>query len=252
MRDGRSLLLVDDDETTRDLLSLLLSGEGWAVTAAESGHEALRILDTAGTPADVVLSDLQMPGLCGTAMASAVRACPSAQTHQSLLIAMTATDKSGTPAGFDALLMKPFAPSTLLLCCEALWNGTASATATALHAEQTEPSIATATFNRMKLSMSAAQLRALYEFALSDADSRIVRMSAATETGDDEAYRREAHALKGSCGMVGALRLRTLAAQAEDDGLPSPTVIQLNPLLLFHAEISRIRHMLESLLPSAS
>jgi CheY-like chemotaxis protein len=251
MRDARSLLLVDDDETTRDLLSLLLGGEGWAVITAESGDAAIRILSV-GTPPDVILSDLQMPGLCGTAMATAIRTLPSMRNRATLLIAMTATDKGGPPAGFDDLLVKPFAPRDLLQCCEALWSGDAAAEATTPEEEPSEPSIATATFDRMKLSMPAAQLRALYDFALSDADTRILRMSAARETGDDEAYRREAHALKGSCGMVGAMRLRTLAAQAEENGLQGETVTQLNPLSHFHSEIAQIRHMLESLLSSAS
>ncbi|SEC36401.1 Hpt domain-containing response regulator [Terriglobus roseus] len=252
MRDGRSLLLIDDDETTRDLLSLMLGSEGWDVGTAASGDEALRNLSDTNAPPDVILSDLHMPGLCGSPMATAVRNSLSRQASQPLLIAMTATDRIGLPAGFDALLIKPFTPNDLRECCDALWKGKAPFVPKSVEAEPAEPSIAPAIFDRMKVAMPVAQLRNLYDFALSDAESRIIRMSAATANGDDAAYRREAHALKGSCGMVGAARLRTLAAKAEDEGLPASTVIQLNPLLDFHAELTAIRHMLESLLPSAS
>ena len=253
MRNGRSLLLVDDDETTRDLLSLLLGNEGWAVRAAESGEEALRIMTEAKAQPDVILSDLQMPGLCGTAMATALRSVMGQQTVSPLLIAMTATAKGGgPPAGFDDLLVKPFAPAALLEHCEALWRGTSLTATTEPVPQPEEPPIATATFNRMKASMPAAQLQALYDFALADAETRIERMSAAAQTGDDALYRSEAHALKGSCGMVGALRLRTLAATAEDVGLPTRTLTQSNPLVQLREEIGRIRHMLESLLSSAS
>ena len=253
MHDGRSLLLVDDDETTRDLLSLLLGNEGWTVRAAESGEEALHIVTEAEARPDVILSDLQMPGLCGAPMATALRSVMAQQTVSPLLIAMTATARGGgPPAGFDDLLVKPFAPADLLAHCEALWRSASLPAINEPVEQTTEPSIATAIFNRMKSSMPAAQLQALYDFALADAATRIERMSAAAQTGDDALYRREAHALKGSCGMVGALRLRTLAATAEDVGLPTRALTQSNPLAQFHEEIGRIRHMLESLLSSAS
>jgi HPt (histidine-containing phosphotransfer) domain-containing protein len=165
---------------------------------------------------------------------------------------MTATSKDGIPLGFDDLLIKPFTPGDLLQCCEGLWSGKSSGRIKTPQSLAMKPSIAIATFDRMKSSMPLPQLRALYDFALSDAESRIVRLSTATEIGDDISYRREAHALKGSCGMIGAVRLGSLAAVAEDEGLPAATVTELNPIQHFHAEMEQIRHMLESLLPSAS
>ncbi|AFL89538.1 response regulator with CheY-like receiver, AAA-type ATPase, and DNA-binding domains [Terriglobus roseus DSM 18391] len=250
MRNGRSLLLVDDDETTRDLLSMLLGGEGWQITVAKGGEESLRIVSQ--SPPDVILSDLQMPGLCGAPMATALRVSMSALSEMPLLIAMTATTASSAPAGFDDLIQKPFDPGDLLRRCEALWNGKLPATPGACAMDATEPVIAIESFYRMKAAMPAAQLRSLYDFALVDAEARIARMSEALETSDDTTYRREAHALKGSCAMVGALRLRTLASTAEETGLPSKPLTGWKPLQHFREELGQIRHMLESLLPSTS
>ena len=249
MHIGRSLLLVDDDETTRELLSLLLRGEGWDITIAKGGEEALRLVGQ--TIPDVILSDLQMPGLCGASMATALRISMSGTSEPPLLIAMTATTGSSTPAGFDDLMQKPFDPGDLLRRCEALWSGNRPVTSGASAMDALVPVIAIETFYRMKAAMPAAQLRSLYDFALADAEARITRMSEASELRDDVAYRRESHALKGSCGMVGALRLRSLAAAAEE-GLPTGALTGYIPLTQFHAEIAKIRHMLESLLPSTS
>ncbi|MEP7703340.1 sigma 54-interacting transcriptional regulator [Paraglaciecola sp. 25GB23A] len=61
-----SVLLVDDDESLLRLMAIRLRGEGYAVQSAESGKEALRMLNTLNV--DVVLSDLRMPGLDGLSL----------------------------------------------------------------------------------------------------------------------------------------------------------------------------------------
>lgn len=61
-----SVLLVDDDESLLRLMAIRLRGEGYAVQSAESGKEALRLLNTQNV--DVVLSDLRMPGLDGLSL----------------------------------------------------------------------------------------------------------------------------------------------------------------------------------------
>jgi HPt (histidine-containing phosphotransfer) domain-containing protein len=43
-------------------------------------------------------------------------------------------------------------------------------------------------------------------------------MRAALDAGDDDAYKRAAHSIKGGCGMVGALELARLAAWMEEYG----------------------------------
>ncbi len=66
--DFRSLrfLIVDDDHDQRYLLVRTLAGMGTArVVEAPSGHEALAILDRLGQAIDIVVTDLQMPGMDG-------------------------------------------------------------------------------------------------------------------------------------------------------------------------------------------
>lgn len=61
-----SVLLVDDDESLLRLMAIRLQGEGYEVQTAESGKDALRLLNTLNV--DVVLSDLRMPGLDGLSL----------------------------------------------------------------------------------------------------------------------------------------------------------------------------------------
>lgn len=60
------ILLVDDDANLLRLMTLRLQGEGYQVTSAEGGKEALKVLNS--QTIDVVLSDLRMPGLDGLSL----------------------------------------------------------------------------------------------------------------------------------------------------------------------------------------
>ena len=58
------LLVVDDDENNRDMISRRLARKGFAVDAAADGFKALAAVDAAG-PFDLILLDIEMPGLNG-------------------------------------------------------------------------------------------------------------------------------------------------------------------------------------------
>ena len=60
------LLLVEDDDDTRDLMALALRGAGFDVHPAASGREALDLLEA--TPYDLLVTDYDMPGMTGTEM----------------------------------------------------------------------------------------------------------------------------------------------------------------------------------------
>jgi two-component system response regulator HydG len=66
------ILVVDDDNDTADLLRDALAKRGWDVEAARSGMEALAMF--ARQPADVVVTDVQMPGMTGIELCQEIRA----------------------------------------------------------------------------------------------------------------------------------------------------------------------------------
>ncbi len=68
-----SILLVDDEEMVRTTLSLLLKAEGYRIFAAESGEEALSILESHGEDIQLMVSDLRMSGMDGCELIKVTR-----------------------------------------------------------------------------------------------------------------------------------------------------------------------------------
>ena len=68
----RRALLVDDSQFFRNLLTPLLSVAGWQVQTAESAEDALHLRDQ-GQEFDVIISDIEMPGMDGFDLAVAIR-----------------------------------------------------------------------------------------------------------------------------------------------------------------------------------
>ena len=65
------MLVVDDEAALRDLFATILGEAGWEVDVARNGEEALALLG--GRQYDVVLSDIDMPGMNGLRLLQAVR-----------------------------------------------------------------------------------------------------------------------------------------------------------------------------------
>src|SRR5260370_5934025 len=110
------LLLVEDDELSREVLTLQIAGQGYGVKSVDSGDAALRYLqETPRPPLDVVLTDLQMPGVSGAELARQLRlAAIAAGSPGMVLLAMSASDPPDTTSGlFDGFLLKPFTMSQL-------------------------------------------------------------------------------------------------------------------------------------------
>jgi CheY-like chemotaxis protein len=225
------VLIVDDDALSREVLALLLNSVGYAAEAVDSGDSALRHLQTTHLIPQVVLADLQMPGTSGDELAQRLRdLCGPATT----LLAMSATEPDdGSDSEFDAFLQKPFTMETF---AAAIAGGTASAANGSNAADLDE-----AVYGKLVRSMRPSQLEQLYALCLKDAGKRLAKMRLAASNGDDVTYRSEAHAIKGGCGMVGALGLQTLATSMEERGLSDDHVASLNEFIVAY---ERLRGML--------
>ena len=70
----KRILVVDDDDSLRELLATALSQDDRVVDTARDGLEALELLNQSRY--DLILSDLRMPGLDGPALYEALRATP--------------------------------------------------------------------------------------------------------------------------------------------------------------------------------
>ncbi len=106
-----SLLLVEDDVINQKITSILLEKEGFKVTVAENGHKAIEILKN--NSFDLVLMDVEMPGMNGYETTRQIRQLKSSRLDTNLpIIAMTAHAMSGDrekciSAGMNDYISKP-------------------------------------------------------------------------------------------------------------------------------------------------
>ena len=68
-----TILLVEDDEATRDAMTAVLVREGYLVMTASSGHDALGLVRTPLSPIDVVLLDVHLPDVNGIDLCARIR-----------------------------------------------------------------------------------------------------------------------------------------------------------------------------------
>ncbi len=95
------ILLVDDDEAFRSVTAIALETEGCEVNEAADGFAALEALQH--EPPDVIVCDLNMPGLDGRELCHRVRANPSLAAVRILVLsALIEPDGTGTPSNLEA------------------------------------------------------------------------------------------------------------------------------------------------------
>jgi two-component system chemotaxis response regulator CheY len=102
------ILVVDDDRTTRKLLSLYLKGNGFQVVTAENGLDAIEKLG--GETVNLVVTDLNMPYMDGIEFIRTMKANPDTGHITALMITTEDDDEErqrASNAGADGYLIKP-------------------------------------------------------------------------------------------------------------------------------------------------
>jgi CheY-like chemotaxis protein/HPt (histidine-containing phosphotransfer) domain-containing protein len=233
------LLLIEDDELSREVLILQMTAQGYQVEPAESGDAALLLLEQMQHRLpDAVLTDLQLPGTSGQDLLHRLRTIMDTGTP---LLAMSASQpEDEILSGFDGFLLKPFTMMQLAAALQPNANPPSNA-APVDRPSTASPSLDEPIYLRLAGSMTASQLQQLYALCIDDASTRLGRMRLAAADSDDTAYRKEAHAIKGGCSMVGAIELHRLASAAEEGGLPAANhVASLDEMLSACEQLRRI------------
>jgi two-component system sensor histidine kinase/response regulator len=111
---GLRLLIVDDHATNRTILEEFAASWQMLATSAESGSHALEALHQAvrvGTPYDLVILDMHMPGMDGLELARRIKATPALAPTRLVLLTSLNQDDEGRAAreiGIVARLTAPF------------------------------------------------------------------------------------------------------------------------------------------------
>ncbi|HRH43061.1 MAG TPA: response regulator transcription factor [Pyrinomonadaceae bacterium] len=112
---SKRLLIIDDDPNLLMAIAAVLRGEGFEVTTARNGKDA--ILQIAKSLPDLIVSDVRMPLMDGFTLARQLRSAP--HTKLIPIIFLTAKDETddrieGFRSGVDVYLTKPFEPNELI------------------------------------------------------------------------------------------------------------------------------------------
>ncbi|MBK9673709.1 MAG: response regulator [Betaproteobacteria bacterium] len=209
-RNGARVLVAEDDATNREVARELLEGIGFVVDAVPDGERALEMYSA--NDYDLVLMDVQMPGLDGLAATRAIRL--RTDRPRVPVLAMTANvyaedRRACADAGMDDFVAKPVNPDALyaILAHWLLPRGSAStpdAVADSRTAPAAEPGAAGSPIEDVdwargvqRMSGDAAKYRRLLHlFADTHGDDE--RAIAASLARDDrKGLRRQVHALKG-------------------------------------------------------
>ena len=105
-KNGAKILVVDDNSVVRDVVSRMLSLLGHEVSSADSGEKGLSIF--LGNLFDIVLSDYEMPGMDGVALACSVK--KSAPRTQVVIMTGAGSEAvfSRKSTAVDQVISKPF------------------------------------------------------------------------------------------------------------------------------------------------
>src|SRR3989304_3127499 len=110
----KKILVIDDEESMRHMLTLILKREGYEVQAVEKGGEALQLVDSESF--DFILSDVVMPEMDGLTLLHALKK----KKVEATLIMMSAYGNLDTAVeamkrGAYDYISKPFKPDEILL-----------------------------------------------------------------------------------------------------------------------------------------
>jgi CheY-like chemotaxis protein len=235
-RDLPTVLIIDDDLVSREVTATILTLDGFTVHTADSGAAALELLAHGECEPAVILMDVQMEGLSGAPLIEQLR------THSGAMIfAASASQPSDEIiAVSDGVLLKPFGAEALtsLLGKQSAQQGTlvsilppeaapnrafppGSAADGQATPEPPLPVISSQTLAQLREMMPDTAVRQIYSAILTDLAKREKALEIAFATDDAAEVRRIGHAIKGGCGMAGALQIARLGAMLESGGLES-------------------------------
>jgi diguanylate cyclase (GGDEF)-like protein len=122
-----TILVVDDDSAFSDIIALILSREGYTLLTAASAEEALAHL-AAGKSLDIIISDVEMPGMSGFDLVRTLQDNPAYRQVPVMLMSarrVSASDRvDGLSLGSDDYLLKPIVPQELIARVRAILRRT--------------------------------------------------------------------------------------------------------------------------------
>ena len=224
------IMLVEDNLVNSLLAETVLRNWGWQVTTAASGPAAIKLFEHRNF--DLVLMDIQMPGMDGETAARALRGHPDPTRAATPVIALTARAQAGEAerlqaSGFAGYLAKPYREEQLLETMQAVLarhNQVSEPAATYYlnPAMSSTPPLYNLTNVRQLVRNDETIVRRLAWAFIETTPAILTALDEALTKGDWEALGDAAHHLKSSLDGLGVESLRHVIREAEAYGEAPP------------------------------
>ncbi len=237
------VLLVDDDLVSREVIATILILSGYTVHTADNGEAAVALLKARVCDPGVVLADVQMPGLSGLPLIAALRGLGAGAA---LYLISGSQPPAEMAAAADGVLLKPFSPAAL----HRLLQGRSPQTAVSF-LDSSQPVVSAEMIRQFRQMMPEPAIREIYSAMAADLKRRIEALGIAISRHDAAEVRRIGHAIKGGCGMAGALQAAHLGELLEASG-PGNNQLDNSRALLrdLRTAAQALQRMLEDELPA--
>jgi signal transduction histidine kinase/CheY-like chemotaxis protein len=219
---GLRLLVVDDNDFNRDVAQRIFSAEGAFVHVAHNGQLALDWLQTAGNRVDLVLMDIQMPGMDGYEATRKIHAVPGLDTLP--VVALTAGafrrhQLAAEAAGMNGFVSKPFDVDAAVLLIQRLYGLQSSAPEAVPALDTTVAATNSPEFPGLDVDHAIRLWRdeEVYRGALRRFASVAPQLLADLERADATTGQALTHKLRGSAGSLALREVSRFAAALELD-----------------------------------
>ncbi len=120
---SKTILIVDDSESIREVVSFTLENEGFNVLIGNDGKDAQKFLT--GDKIDLVITDLHMPEMDGIELIKVIRKMPEYKMVPILFLtteSQTEKKMEAKNAGATGWIIKPFVPAKLIAAIGKVMN----------------------------------------------------------------------------------------------------------------------------------
>ena len=252
---GLRILVAEDHPVNQEVARQILQRLGHHVEVAADGRAALAALEQSGRGTfDLVLMDVQMPVMGGLEATAAIRDAERASGTHLPIVALTAHAMHGDrerylEAGMDGYVTKPIDGVELTriiaqLVPAAAAQGPVSAAAVPVAPVAAGRPAFDERLIRARLGDNAPLFAKLVRLFLGDSPARMRAMRRAIHTGDGEALREAAHALKGAAANFAAAPVVEAARRLEFQGKNGDLHESVATYAVLTREMPRLRRAL--------
>lgn len=256
------ILVADDNNVNQRVSMALLERQGHQVQVVGNGEDALAALAT--QTFDLVLMDVQMPGMDGLQATAALRRREAGSTCRVPVIALTAHAMQGDrerclAAGMDGYVTKPVSAASLARPIAELFGRPSAAPIVEEQTPASGPETSAADSATLdapalvrRLGGNRKLLAQVVQLFRDDCNKRMTELTAAATSLDWERLRQESHTLKGTLGNLCANGAYAAALQLEKLSREQASGELAGAVQALTAEIDRLRVALAQFDQSAS